>query len=205
MFNDPVVVVAAGHAASYVMQLAHRKPAPWSWAVLVSPTWRGPLPTAMGEHRRVYRGLQMLINMPILGQFLYGLNTTKSFLKLMLKRHVFAHPSMVSRDLVRQKQRITRKRRSRLASSAFVTGGLDVIKTSEAWLHWFQPLPLPAMMVIGDQTPPKSRQEMEVVAHFSAVQVHRMSGSLGLHEEYPEALAQVMLPFLEKYLSSKRG
>lgn len=205
MFRDPIVVIAAGHSAGYVMELAHKKPIPWSWAVLVAPTWRGPLPTAMGEYRQAYRFLQRLVNLPILGQFLYFLNTRGKFLKFMYRRHVFAQTSKLTPEFLAQKQRITQKRGAQFASAAFVTGALDIVKTPEAWLSWFQPLPLPVMMVIGEETPPKSRQEMEVVAHFSAVQVHRMPGSLGLHEEFPEQLAEGILPFLDKYLSSQRS
>jgi pimeloyl-ACP methyl ester carboxylesterase len=47
-------VVAAGHAASYALALARDRPGMWSHPVLLAPTWRGPLPTAMGEHPRTY-------------------------------------------------------------------------------------------------------------------------------------------------------
>jgi pimeloyl-ACP methyl ester carboxylesterase len=47
-------VVAAGHAASYALALARDRPSGWARTVLLAPTWRGPLPTAMGEHTRAY-------------------------------------------------------------------------------------------------------------------------------------------------------
>ncbi|WP_446862582.1 MULTISPECIES: alpha/beta fold hydrolase [unclassified Phormidesmis] len=205
IFSEPVVVVAAGHSAAYVMEIAakayHSSAPPWRWVVLVSPTWRGPLPTAMGEHRRFYRILQLLINLPIVGQLLYFLNTTRGFLKLMYGRHVFAEKQNITPDLIRQKWQTTKRRNARFASAAFVTGALDAVKKREAWFNLFQPLPIPVLMVIGEKMPHKSRAEVEVLAHFSGVQVHRMPGSLGLHEEYPEELAQGILPFLDKYLS----
>jgi pimeloyl-ACP methyl ester carboxylesterase len=72
VLGRPVVVVAAGHAAGYVMQLAQEQPQPWQWVVLVAPTWRGPLPTMMGEQRRnAYKWAQRLVNSPIVGQALY--------------------------------------------------------------------------------------------------------------------------------------
>jgi pimeloyl-ACP methyl ester carboxylesterase len=205
VFSEPVVVVAAGHSAGYVMELANRARGsaivPWRWVVLVSPTWRGPLPTAMGEHRRLYKVLQALIDLPLVGQVLYFLNTTRGFLKFMISRHVFADPKHLTDDVMRQKQQTTRQRGARFASAAFVTGALDAVRKRQDWFNWFQPLPVPVMMVIGEQMPPKSRAEVEVLAHFSGVQVHRMPGSLGLHEEYPDQLAEGMLPFLEKYWS----
>lgn len=51
VFNTPVTVVAAGHAASYVLQLAV-KSAAFSKIVLLAPTWRGPLPT-MGASQQI--------------------------------------------------------------------------------------------------------------------------------------------------------
>ena len=81
----------------------------------------------------------------------------------------------------------------------------DRVRSRQDWFNWFQPLPVPVMMVIGEEMPPKSRQEVEVLAHFSGVQVYRMPGALGLHEEYPEQLAAGILAFLEKYRSRKRS
>jgi pimeloyl-ACP methyl ester carboxylesterase len=199
-FRQPVVVIAAGHAAGYVMELAQRQPAPWSWVVLVAPTWRGPLPT-MGAPRRLARVLKAIVETPVLGQFLYFLNTLRPFLTLMYRRHVYGDRAHVTKELMRQKGRSTRGRNARFAPAAFVTGGLDVIQTREQWLNWFQPLRIPVLTVIGEQMPPKSREEVEILAHFTAVQVHRMPGALGLHEEYPQELADGILPFLEKYLS----
>ncbi|WAL58626.1 alpha/beta fold hydrolase [Thermocoleostomius sinensis] len=202
VFAEPVVVIAAGHAAGYVMELAQRSTAPWSWVVLVAPTWRGPLPTAMGENRWFYTLLRWLIKLPLLGQFLYLLNTLPPFLRFMMRRHVFAEPKHVTRSLIAQKWRTTQKWGARHASAAFVTGALDPVRQRREFVEQFQPLPpLPVMLVIGEQTPPKSLAEMEFLAHFTGVQVYRMPGSLGLHEEYPDRLADGILPFLRKYLS----
>lgn len=202
VFAEPVVVIAAGHTAGYVMELAQRSSAPWSWVVLVAPTWRGPLPTAMGENRWAYNLLCFLIKLPLLGQLLYGLNTLPPFLRFMVRRHVFAEAKHVTRSLISQKWRTTQKWGARHASAAFVTGALDPVRHRREFVEQFQPLPpMPVMLVIGEQTPPKSLAEMEFLAHFTGVQVYRMPGSLGLHEEYPDRLADGILPFLRKYLS----
>jgi pimeloyl-ACP methyl ester carboxylesterase len=203
LFSDPVVVIAAGHTAGYVMQLAQEKPQIWKWVVMVAPTWRGPLPTMMGETKRnTFKWIQKAVNSPILGQLLYWLNTTKGMLKFMYKRHVFANPDNISPALIQFKQRLSRQKNARFASAAFVTGALDPLKSRDDWMNLFHPIPIPVLMVIGEHMPPKSRQEAEVVAHFGGgVQVVRMPGTLGLHEEYPETLGDSILPFLDKYLS----
>ncbi|NJR40756.1 MAG: alpha/beta hydrolase [Leptolyngbyaceae cyanobacterium CSU_1_4] len=200
VFSEPVVVIAAGHTAGYVMQMASRDPAPWSWVVLVAPTWRRSV-TDHGRSPKLYSFIRAIVRTPILGQFLYFLNTTRLFLGWMYRRHVYGDRRNVTRDLIRQKWKSTQKRGARFASVAFVTGGLDPVRKRAEFFDYFQPLPVPTLMVIGEETPPKSREEMEVVAHFSQVQSFRMPGALGLHEEYPEHLVAGILPFLKKYLS----
>jgi pimeloyl-ACP methyl ester carboxylesterase len=200
VFSEPVVVIAAGHAAGYVMQMANRDPKPWAWVVLVAPTWRGPLPT-MGNRPRLQRLIRSLVRTPVLGQFLYLLNTTRIFLAWMYKRHVYGDRRNVTPELIRQKWKTTKKKGARFASVAFVTGAIDPVRKRSEFFDYFQPLPVPTLMVIGEETPPKSREEMEVIAHFSQVQSFRMPGALGLHEEYPEQLVEGILPFLKKYLS----
>jgi pimeloyl-ACP methyl ester carboxylesterase len=200
VFSEPVVVIAAGHAAGYVMQMAGRNPKPWAWVVLVAPTWRGPLPT-MGNRPKLHSMIRSLVRTPILGQFLYGLNTTRMFLAWMYKRHVYGDRRNVTPELIRQKWKTTKKKGARFASVAFVTGAIDPVRKRAEFFDYFQPLPVPTLLVIGEETPPKSREEMEVIAHFSQVQSLRMPGALGLHEEYPEQLVEGILPFLRKYLS----
>jgi pimeloyl-ACP methyl ester carboxylesterase len=201
VFSQPVVAIAAGHAAGYVMHLAQQDPSPWLYVILAAPTWRGPLPTMMGGQRWFFKLIRQIVGLPILGQFLYFLNTLPWFLRWMYGRHVYAKPEHITRDLIREKWRITQKRRARFASVAFVTGGLDPVRSRNEFIDYFQPLPVPVLMAIGEQTPPKSREEMEVVVHFSGVQVYRLPGSLGLHEEYADELVHGILPFLSKFLS----
>lgn len=200
-FTEPIVAIAAGHAAGYVMQLVHQQPDAFTYVILAAPTWRGPLPTMMGDKRWFFKSVRRVIGTPILGQFLYWLNTLPSFLRWMYGRHVFSSPAHITRDLIHEKWRATQKKNARFASVAFVTGGLDPVQNRREFANYFQPLPIPALVVIGEQTPPKSREEMEFVVHFTSVQVYRMPGSLGLHEEYSNEFIDGILPFLKKFLS----
>jgi hypothetical protein len=61
---------------------------------------------------------------------------------------------------------------------------------------WFQGLLIPIMVVIGEQAPPKSKTEMEVLAKRPEVFVKRLPGTLGMHEEYATEVAEMILPFL---------
>lgn len=202
-FRQPVVVIAAGHAAGYVMKLAAQQPPVWSWVVLVAPTWRGPLPT-MKEMRWFYKFVKQLIYLPVIGSFLYFLNTLPAFLRFMYRRHIFANPEAVTKEFIKQKYKITKSSGARFASVSFVTGTLDPVKKRPDFIELFQPLPVPTLVIVGEQTPPKSRMEMEVLVSFCGVQKVWLPGSLGLHEEYPDAVANTILPFLKKFLSYKK-
>jgi pimeloyl-ACP methyl ester carboxylesterase len=196
IFDEPVAVVAAGHAAGYVMHLAAGLSQTLSRVVLVAPTWRGPFPT-MGEYRQLYHLLKNVVRSPLVGQALYKLNTTPSFLGLMYRSHVYGNPAKVTREFVASRWQTTQQPGARFAPAAFVTGALDPVHNRADFLTWFQPLPMPVMVVIGEQTPPKSQAEMEVLAALPEVQTQVLPGSLGLHEENPAGLAEAILPFLE--------
>lgn len=197
VFNAPVRVIAAGHAAGYVMRLAVQQPPIWSRVVLAAPTWCGPLVAAMGEHREWYGFLKQVVRSPILGQSLYKLNTTPSFLGLMYRRHVYGNPAKVTPEFVDSKRQIIQQPGARFAPAAFVTGSLDPVQNRDDFLALFQPLSMPVLVVIGEQTPPKSRTEMDALTTLPGVQTQILPGSLGLHEEYSAALAEAILPFLQ--------
>jgi pimeloyl-ACP methyl ester carboxylesterase len=195
VFDAPVAVVAAGHAAGYVMQWAAQNPLVWSKIVLVAPTWRGPLPT-MGAPASVAEIVRGLVRSPLIGQALYKLNTTPSFLTWMYRRHVYADATKLTPEFIDRKHQITQQPGARFAPAAFVTGALDPATNREEFLAWFQGLSVPVMVVIGEQAPPKSRAEMEALAELPAVQVNRLPGTLGMHEECAAEVAEAALSFL---------
>ena len=68
-------VVAAGHASGYALRLGHQRPGLWRRIALLAPTWRGPLPTVMGPHPKIYAAMRTLVGAPIIGEALYRVNT----------------------------------------------------------------------------------------------------------------------------------
>jgi pimeloyl-ACP methyl ester carboxylesterase len=192
-FTEPIAVVAAGHAAGYVMRIAQQQP--WSRIVLVAPTWRGPLPT-MGADPQVGAAVRGMVRSPLLGHFLYKLNTAPAFLKFMYQRHVYTDQSKLTPDFIQHKYEITQRSGARFAPVAFVTGNLDPAKDRAEFLSWFQALATPVMVIIGEQAPNGSKAEMEALADLPIVQIKRFSGSLGLHEEYASEIVKEVLPFL---------
>lgn len=196
VFEQPVAVVAAGHAAGYVMQLAQQQPPVWSKIALVAPTWRGPLPT-MGAPSSIAGIVRGMVRSPIFGQALYKLNTLPSFLRFMYRQHVYTNAEKLTPEFIEHKYQITQQSGARFAPAAFVTGALDPMQNREEFLNKFRSLSIPVMVVIGERAPSKSFSEMEALAELPNVLQRKLPGSLGLHEEYADEVAESVLPFLQ--------
>ncbi|MEL6380973.1 MAG: alpha/beta hydrolase [Cyanobacteria bacterium J06626_18] len=193
----PTAVLAAGHAAGYVVQVASQHPGFWSKIGLIAPTWRGPL-VVMGAPQAVRDGVRELVRSPLLGQVLYGLNTRPDFLKWMYRRHVFVDDTKLTEDYIQQRYQGTQQSGARYAPAAFVTGSLDPAPTREALLANFENLSVPLMAIVADQAPPGSKAEMEAIATLPNVQQARYSGTLGMAEEFGTELAPMLLSFLQE-------
>ena len=195
-YTSSVRIVAAGHAAGYALNLAATVPNIVSKLVLVAPTWRGPLPTMARGQKPWLKGVRELIRTPIMGQFLYQLTTTPSFLEFMYRRHVYSDISKLTPDLLARKRQLTQQSGARYGTAAFVTGGLDPYLDRSAAIAHLQSLSIPVLVAIGENSPPKSKAEMLALSEVTNVISHTLPGTLGLHEEYPAELYEVILPFL---------
>ncbi len=194
--GTPVTIIAAGHAAGYALNLAATVPASVAKLVLVAPTWRGPLPTMAQGQKPWLKAVRELIRTPILGQFLYQLTTTPSFLAFMYRRHVYADANTLTPEVLTQKRQITRQPGARFGAAAFVTGGLDPYLDRVTAITQLQSLTIPVFVAIGASSPPKSKAEMIAFTEVSHVTSCILPGTLGLHEEYPRELHSAVLSFL---------
>ena len=194
VFNRPVILIAAGHASGYALKLARDNRDLVSQVILVAPTWQGPL-RVMGLPSGFRNGVKNLVRSPWLGQTLYYLNTTPSFLRLMYKRHVYTDETKLTPEFIAQKHQITDKNGARYAPAAFVTGALDPVTNREEFLHLLSSVSIPVSIVIAKDAPPKSKAEMEAMTE-SKMPTVRLPGTLGIHEEYPEAVTEAIQSFL---------
>ncbi len=185
----PTTVVATGHTSGYVMKLAQQQPELLEQIILVAPTWRGPLPTMLQGQKPWFKFLRELVRSPILGQALYQVNTTPSFLQMMYQRHVYATPASITPALIARKRKITQQAGARFAPAAFVTGGLDPAESREVFQSFFRGLSIPILLIIGQDCPPKSKAEMESLAQLPGITSVTLPGTLGMHEEYAPQVA----------------
>jgi pimeloyl-ACP methyl ester carboxylesterase len=194
IFADlPLTIIAAGHAAGYALNLAATVPNHIAKLVLVAPTWRGPLPTMARGQQPWLKVVRELIRTPILGQFLYQLNTTPRFLAFMYRRHVYANASTLTPEVLKQKRQLTQQPGARFGAAAFVTGGLDPYLDRATAIDHLQSLTISVFVAIGESSPPKSKAEMLAFAALPHVTSCTLPGTLGLHEEYPAKLHEVIL------------
>lgn len=184
-------LIAAGHAAGIALLASERHGLAFREWRLVAPTWRGPFPTMAGRQSRAFPLLRGLVEAPVLGPLLYRLNTTRSVLGWMSRRHVDVAGPGLTPPGISERQRIARQPGARFASAAFVTGGLDPYGDPEGWLRTARGLLAPLTVVVADQSPPKSLAQMRALAAV-ANRVEHLPGRLGAHEECGAALAGLL-------------
>jgi pimeloyl-ACP methyl ester carboxylesterase len=194
---QPLIVVATGHTAGYVMKLAQQQPQLFEQIVLVAPTWRGPLPTMMKGQKPWFKIIRELVRSPFLGQALYQVNTTPSFLQMMYQRHVYATAANITPELIAHKRQITQQKGARFAPAAFITGGLDPVNERETFQFFFQNLQIPLLLIIGADCPPKSKAEMESIAQLPGITTVTLPGTLGMHEECAPQVATEILTVIQ--------
>jgi pimeloyl-ACP methyl ester carboxylesterase len=202
----PHAVIAAGHAATYVLAHAAGTPAATARLVLIAPTWRGPLPTMMGGQRPFFERLCRLVDRPGLGPLVYRLNVNPFVVRRMGAGHVYADASFLDEERLRQKLNVVCAPGARFASVRFVTGRLDPLANREAFLDLARRAAVPILLLYGAETPPRSRAEMEALAAVPGIRTARLpQGKLAVHEEFPDATFDAIAPFLAEATAAARG
>ena len=190
-------VIAAGHGATYALLHACARPGGFGRLVLLAPTWRGPLPTMMNGQRPFFARICRMVDVAVLGSLLYKMNVNRLVVGYMAAGHVYADPTWLRGERLQDKLAVTRARGARFASIRFVTGALDPLATRGAFLDQARRAGVPMLVVYGGESPARSRAEMEALAAVAGVRSNCLPhGKLGVHEEFPDAVAQAIAPFL---------
>lgn len=87
-----VVMVACGHAAGYLLAQAATSPDSVGKLCLLSPTWRGPLPTMLRRRPELLRKLSGLVDFPGVGALFYRLNVNSQMIRMMSRGNVYKDP-----------------------------------------------------------------------------------------------------------------
>ena len=200
--REPHAIIAAGHAASYVLKQAAGAPQS-PRLVLAAPTWRGPLPTLMGKHRPFFDQLCCIVDRPVLGPLIYWLNVNPLVVRRMGAGHVYADPTYLAGERLREKLAVIRADGARFASVRFVAGRLDPLANREEFLECARRVIAPILVIYGSETPQRSRAEVEALAALPKIRSVRLPcGKLSVHEEFADATVEAITPFLRETFQS---
>ena len=192
-------IVAAGHAAGYALQAVADDPSLAERLVLVAPTWRGPFPTMVGGQRPWFSRVRAALDHPLAGPPLYSLNVSGLVIDKMVREHVYSDPGWLAGERRAAKRAVTRAPGARHASVRFVTGALDRVDSRGAFLDLVRRVRVPILVIYGAETPRRSLAEIEALAALPAVRLERLPhGKLAVHEEFPDAVAALIAPFLDQ-------
>jgi len=195
----PHGTIAAGHAATYALHQAVHRPGSTGRLVLVAPTWRGPLPTVVSGQRPWFARIRALVDSPVVGPLLYRMNVSPFVILRMARAHVYADREWLSGQRLSAKLAITRTQGARYGSVRFVTGALDRVESRASFLDLARRANVPILVLYGDQTPRKSRAEIEALAEIPEVRTERLArGKLAIHEEFPDSIADAAMAFYAK-------
>lgn len=196
VLTRPHAIIAAGHAAGYVLRHAASSPQVTPQLVLIAPTWRGPLPTMMGEHRSFFDRLCRLVDRSTIGPLIYRLNVNPFVVRRMGAGHVYSDPDYLTGERLHEKLAVVRARGARFASVRFVSGRLDPFASREEFLACAGGVKAPVLVIYGSETPRRSLVEIEALAALPGIRSARLPrGKLSVHEEFPDAVVEAIGKF----------
>jgi pimeloyl-ACP methyl ester carboxylesterase len=197
--SGPDGVVAAGHAATYVLHHAAHHPGTIARAALIAPTWRGPLPTMGGGQRPLFAAIRRAVETPYVGPLLYRLNVNSFVVRKMVAGHVYSDANWLTGERLAQKRRVIDAAGARFASAAFVTGALDRVTSRAEFLALAARAAIPITVIYGAETPARSRAEIEALGALPGIKASLLPrGKLSVHEEFPDEVARSVEPFLSQ-------
>jgi len=186
----PEVTVAAGHAAGYAVAQAADAPTSTGRLCLLSPTWRGPLPTMIGKRMALFRGLAKAVDLPVIGSAFYRLNVNGPVIAMMARGHVYADPAWLTPERMATKRTVTESPGARHASFRFVAGELDLFRNRDGFLATASRAGAAVVVLYGRDAPRKSRAEMEALGSLANAKIVELPrGKLNFYEEFPDDAA----------------
>ncbi len=95
--GKPAIVIAHGLSSAYVVTCAYRRPQLFEKLVLISPPT-----TLLEEHIQdiATTALKMVVNLPILGEFIYNLKTSRHALQDYYDRQGYHNPGLITDQLI---------------------------------------------------------------------------------------------------------
>ena len=116
----------------------------------------------------------------------------------MARGHVYADPDWLTGERFTEKMAVVTSAGARHAAIRFVTGMLDPMPNHSLFIETARRVEGPILVVYGAATPRRSKAEMEALASIPHVRSVELSkGKLAVHEEFADAVAEVVRSFLK--------
>jgi pimeloyl-ACP methyl ester carboxylesterase len=116
---------------------------------------------------------------------------------MMARGHVYADPTWLVDERLAQKLAVVSAPGARHASIRFVTGMLDPMLSRSSFIETARRVQGPVLVIYGAGTPRRSKAEMMALLALPQVRsVELPTGKLGIHEEFPDAVAEAIMTFL---------
>jgi pimeloyl-ACP methyl ester carboxylesterase len=141
--DGPVRIVASSLACAYAIHVAYRTPSRVDRLALVCPVGIGRLdgPPSVGENVA-----HTALRVPVVGEALFNALASEASIRYFLESQVFADPTRIDEDLVRQMYATSHRRGARYAPAAFIGGALNLDVTDP-----FARLPMSLLLVWGER------------------------------------------------------
>src|SRR5262249_2871461 len=146
---EPHAIIAAGHAATYVLAHAANVSPPKRRLVRAARAGRGPRPPSRGGHGPSFDRLRGLVAPPAPGPLVSRLTANRLAVRYMGAGHVYADPAFLAGERLRDKLAVVRAPGARFASVRFVTGRLDPLARREAFLDLARRAATPILVLYG--------------------------------------------------------
>jgi pimeloyl-ACP methyl ester carboxylesterase len=176
--DGPVRVVASSLSCSFAIQCGYRAPSRFERLVLVCPVGVGRLDTTPSASEGIAHAA---LRSPILGESLFNALASEASIRYFLESQVFADPSRIDEELVRQMYATSHRRGARFAPAAFIGGALNVPIAGA-----FERLSIPMLLVWGARAtlvPASDAQRFKDLNQAARVAVAAGSGLLPHDEE----------------------
>ena len=119
----PAIVVASGPGAAFAVRLARRQPEKVSRLILVNPTGVDQMADKPSLPRRLAGAV---LKLPVVGDFLYNLATSRPALRWELSHRIFFDPAQATEDMVERAHVTAHQPGAKWAPLSYWSGRLNL-------------------------------------------------------------------------------
>ena len=181
VIKSPAIIMAAGPAAAYAVRLAHREPDKVSHLILLCPTGVERMVAPASKWQQAAR---TLLNLPVVGTFVFNLLASKAALRWDLRHRVFFDPKLVTTEMVEYTWASAHQPGAKWGPISYWTGLLNLPIANELGA-----LQQPTMIVWGQQARQTPVEEIQGFKRYRPDARYRAFDRCGQWPQYEASRA----------------